>query len=382
MRIVINALPARVGAGVTFYNHFLPALAEVDSKNEYLILLYREQLDRIKVPGRFRTVLVRAPRNFAGRALWEQFVLPFHLARWRVDILYSQANLTSLFAPSKTVVVVTGANPYSPLRLDPWPTRLKHRAIRIASFFSARRATHVVFISNDSRQKIGPLLRIPESRSRVIYYGWKPPSSQPAPESHGDSGDFVLTVSVLWRHKNFKRLMAAFDRLVREKGYGGRLIIAGAVHWADYYESLKAFRDQLPSRARIEFTESVPAETLQRLYANASLFVFPSVEETLGLPLLEAMGAGLPVAASDSTLGNRSSAQYFSPSREICGDAAVYFDPFDEGSIRDAMWNLLSDPALSNVLRERGKERVKQFTWQRTAQETAALFEELGGSKS
>ena len=82
-RVVINALPARVGAGVTFYNNFLPALAAVDDETEYMVLLYPEQMERFRsIPDRFKKIAVRAPRNFAGRVLWEQFVLPFHLAAW------------------------------------------------------------------------------------------------------------------------------------------------------------------------------------------------------------------------------------------------------------------------------------------------------------
>ena len=380
MRIVINALPARVGAGVTFYHHFLPELGKVDPKNEYIILLYSDQAERFtNIPPQFRKVVVRAPRNFAGRALWEQFVLPIYLAIWRADILYSQGNFTTLFAPCKTVVVITGANPYSSLRVDPWQSRLKHRLIALASLLSARRATRIVFISYDARENIRELLGVPMSQTAVVYYGWSP-DENPSQPAGRDRGGYILTVSVLWRHKNFERLMKAFDELVRIDRYRGRLVIAGAVHSVPYYESLKALRDSLPSADRIEFTEAVSSERLRSLYASASLFVFPSVEETLGLPLLEAMGAGLPIAASDCTLAGRNGARYFSPSREICGDAAVYFNPFDETSIRAAMRALVSDPLLAKRLAERGPARVQQFTWERTARETATIFNDIGAA--
>lgn len=377
MKIAINALPARLGAGVTFYRNFLPALGAIESDHEYVVLLHKEQASLFpSIPERFeRRFVSGAPANFAARSVWEQAVLPFLLKKWNVDVLYSQGNLTSLFAPCRKVVVVTGSNPYSPLKLEPFASRLKHRFIALASFLSARTATRFVFLSQDSREKIGPKLRLPESRTGVIYYGWTPlQNGSEDPRFQFD--DYVLSVSVLYRHKNLERLMRAFDRLVKASGYRGKLILAGAVHSRSYYQKLLVIRNSLPAREQIVFTESVSPEGLAHLYRNARLFVFPSVEETFGLPLVEAMSAGLPIAASDCRLAPGGE-KYFNPFREIAGDAADYFDPFDEDSIHLAMQRLLGDEARGRELGRRARKRAADFGWDRTARGTADLFDEI-----
>ena len=106
------------------------------------------------------------------------------------------------------------------------------------------------------------------------------------------------------------------------------------------------------------------------------MFVIPSVEETFGLPLVEAMGAGLPIAASDCRLA-ADGGKYFNPFREIAGDAAEYFNPLDETSISRLMQRLLSDPALCKNLAERARARVTRFGWHRTARDTVKLFNEM-----
>jgi len=176
MKIAINILHAYLGAGVTFYRNFLPALAAIDREHEYLVILREDQLALFpSIPDRFELRIVsNALKNLALRALWEQTVLPFLLRRWKVELLYSQGNFTSLFARCSKVMVITGSSPYSPMKLEPFPIRVKQRLIGVASFLSARAATRVVFLSQDSCEKIGRTLQLPKSKTAVIYYGWTP----------------------------------------------------------------------------------------------------------------------------------------------------------------------------------------------------------------
>ena len=381
MKIAINALSARLGAGVTFYRNFLPALGAFDKEHDYIVLLHKDQASLFpSIPERFeRRFVPGAPANFGARSVWEQTVLPFLLRKWGVDVLYSQGNFTSLFAPCSKVVVITGSNPYSPMKLEPFASRMKHRAIGFASFLSARRASHVVFLSQDSREKIGRKLRLPQTMTSVVYYGCTPLENDPEP-GRFRFDDYVLTASVLYRHKNLERLMRAFARLVAASSYGGKLVIAGAVHSDSYYRELLLLRDSLPVRDQIELTGSVSSGELAHLYRNARLFVFPSVEETFGLPLVEAMSAGLPIVASDCRIAEGGE-KYFNPFREIAGDAADYFNPFDEESICAAMLRLLSDAERSRDLSERAPERAAQFGWDRTARGTAEVFQLIARQK-
>jgi glycosyltransferase involved in cell wall biosynthesis len=353
-----------------FYRNFLPELARVKNGHEVLVLVRLEQRDVIAaVPPEFQTVALEgAPSNFLARFVWEQVVLPRWLRENRIDVLYAQQT-TALFAQCKRVLSITGANPYSALDFDfNVVDRVKHHAVRLVGKVSARVADRVLFISENSRSLIAPRLKS-ERKTTVVPYGVRLPEERLMVQC---DDDFILTVSVLWPHKNYERLMHGFDLLVRQ-GYSGRLIIAGAAHDTRYATRLYTYRDNLRCRQQIVFTDRLSAEQLDELYRRARMFVFPSLEETQGLPLLEAMSYGLPIAASDCSLSPQGQ-QCFSPFREFAGDAAIYFDPFKPEAIAAAMSSLLNDPAGCVELGVRGRERAAEFSWRRTAEETLRVF--------
>jgi glycosyltransferase involved in cell wall biosynthesis len=373
MKVAINAMSANIGSGPGFYTRVLPALAALNDGNEYVVLFRDDQQELIaQVPETFQTLVFTGLSNsFLVRTFWEQFVLPFVLNKHKIDVLLSDGNTTSLMAPCKNVMVVTNATPYSRIGLRyPLGFSIKMRLIRWASILSARVCDAVVFISEDSRERIAPVLRIPFERTEVVYYGFVPEPLQagPVPE-----GKYILTVSLLREHKNLERLMLAFAQLVERGDYDGKLVIAGAEADPVYTANLHRLRDRLAIREHIEFTGRVSNEQLGALYRGAQLFVFPSLEETLGMPLLEAMGYGLPIAASAGDLSPQ--AQHcFLPFRELAGDAAVYFDPYDPRAMADAMAALLKDPEHAADLGRRGAVRVREFSWTRTASELSSVF--------
>jgi len=379
MKIAINALSARVGSGPTFFNNFLPALMANDHHNEYCVILGEAQTrDLVELPERLEQRIIKhVPQNPIARVLWEQMVLPLYLRKWRIDLLYSTGNITSLLAACDTVVVFTNSNPFSPLQLD-WSglDKIKHLLLRQFSKLSAWKAEKVIFISENSRDLICRRLSMPAAKTDVIYYGWTP-FQQSSANGFAHLDDYILFVSVLMPHKNIEKLMRAFDLLVERHKYPGTLAIVGSVVSEKYYRRLLEVAETLKHRKQIHFTGRVTNEELAAFYKHARLFVLPSVEETLGIPLQEAMGWGVPIATADCRLSQGNEA-CFNPFREICGPAADYFNPFDEASICDSMERLLSDADYRRRLAAMGKERVKQFTWDSTARATLAIFEQLG----
>jgi glycosyltransferase involved in cell wall biosynthesis len=373
MRVAINAMSANIGSGPGFYSRVLPALAALNDGNEYVVLFRDDQQELIaQVPEKFQTLVFKGlSKSFLVRTFWDQIVLPFILNKHRIDVLLSDGNTTSLMAPCKNVMVVTNATPYSRIGLKyPLGFSIKMRLIRWASILSARVCDAVVFISNDSRDRITPLLGIPPERTEVVYYGFVP---EPIAQDPVPAGQYILTVSLLREHKNLERLMLAFAQIVQRGDYEGKLVIAGAEADPAYTANLHALRDRLAVRDHIEFTGRVSNEQLAALYRGAQLFVFPSLEETLGMPLMEAMGYGLPIAASAGDLSPQAQ-QCFLPFRELAGDAAVYFDPYDPQGMADAMTALLKDPERAADLGRKGAVRVREFSWTRTAAELSSVF--------
>jgi glycosyltransferase involved in cell wall biosynthesis len=169
----------------------------------------------------------------------------------------------------------------------------------------------------------------------------------------------VLSLSAKRPHKNLSALIAALGAIPAERR--PLLVLPGYETWHER---------ELRERARaagvagdVRFLGWVSGAELEGLWAIASAFVFPSLYEGFGLPVLEAMARGVPVACSNA-----------SSLPEVAGEAALLFDPHDERAIAAAVQSLLSDAALAERLRERGHARVREFTWERTARLTLASY--------
>lgn len=378
MRIAINLLASKWGSGLAVNKYFLPALATNDTSNEYLVIVGAEQTKLIAaIPESFQKRVVKNVQSYPARLLWEQLVLPFYLRKWKIDALYTLGNITSLFAGCDTVVGLTNANPFSSLGLkQALPERFKGFLLRSFSILSAKKASRLIFLSRNSRDLICQKFSLPVDKTEVTYYGWTPFAADGGGQKPDLPPEYVLTVSVLWPYKNIERLMKAFDLYVERHGFSGSLVIAGSAGTQAYYESLLRLRETLPHGQRIIFTGKLALEDVAPFYKRARLFMLPSVEETLGLPLVEAMGCGIPVAAADCSL-EKGMEHCFNPFREVCREAADYFNPFDEESICESMRRVLSDSKYRERLVASGLERVKSFSWELMARQTIDLFATL-----
>jgi len=379
IRVAINALSGRVGAGVTGFSRLLPALSRLDSQDEFHIFVSRSQpVIHRAIPPNFHPHIVSFdPRNLVARVLFEQLVLPIMLLRWRIDVLYSVGNITSLLAPCKVVLMVGNANPYSHLKFE-WSRseRVRNRLIRLLSTLSAWRADKIQFLSENSRDHLSCRLGIPANRTSVIYYGFAPVQVDSGSESGGMRGvppRFILTVSTLAPHKNIERLMSAFSLLVERYRYSGALVIVGAPAFSEYAKRLEDLRLTLACKERILLLGEIADAALPAYFQAADAFVSVSLEETLGLPVIEAMGYGTPVVAGKCPQDGR---VYFNPFVEVCGDAAAYCNPLEVESIAEALHSVVTDPGRREFLRQQGLLRARDFDWTVTARRLHQLFRE------
>jgi glycosyltransferase involved in cell wall biosynthesis len=235
-----------------------------------------------------------------------------------------------------------------------------------------------VFVSETSARVMAPRMAAPPGRVRVVPYGWRPvdPVARTAGPTLPDR--YVLTVGELLEHKNVETLLHAFQRLVDARGYRGDLVIVGGRPPSSrrYVRSLEALRARLPCAGRIRFVGARRPDVLAGVYRRADLFVLPSLEETFGLPLVEAMGAAVPVAVGDWRLAPGGEAGRTNVGPEICGDAAELFDPTDPESMADAMWRVLADPGRRDELARAGPARARTFSWERAAGAMLEIFDE------
>lgn len=242
-------------------------------------------------------------------------------------------------------------------------SRLKRTYIKWLVARSIRVADHVLTISEHTKSDIVARFDIDESDITVVPLG--PGSGRRSVGGEPPvSGPYILFVGAVRRHKNIRTLIEGFQAYRRRFQDDLSLVIAGTPEPTYRAELDTVVADRY--REDVHFLGHVDEGTVARLYDGASAFVFPSLYEGFGLPPLEAMAYDTPVIASD-----RASIP------EVVDDAGVYFDPDSPLALADTLTEVLSDANLRERLVGRGRERVSEFSWERTAHETLAVYERL-----
>ena len=233
-----------------------------------------------------------------------------------------------------------------------------------------RRATAIIAVSETTRRDLCRRYGVSAERVYVVPEApaphFRPPPAwqvQRVRQHYGLPPRYLLTVGTIEPRKNFTRLLRAFESLAT-RGLVDALVIAGQRGWlaGSFFQALA----ESPVRNQVHLLGYVPDEDLPALYAGATLFVLPSLYEGFGLPLLEAMACGTPVAAA------RAGAL-----PEVGGDAAWYFDPHTVEAIEEALHRCLTDTTLRQELIQRGRVRAARFSWQTTAQRTAEVYAQV-----
>ncbi len=224
---------------------------------------------------------------------------------------------------------------------------------------AAARSDLIIAVSRFTARQVTGLLGVEESRVRVVHHGVRPPAVAAAAREK-----IILHVGAIQHRKNIARLVEAFERVDRD----WQLVLAGSNGFDS--AGILARIAQSPSRERIRVLGYVSTSELANWYARAMLFAFPSLDEGFGMPVLEAMAAGVPVLAS-----NRSAIP------EVAGDAAWLVDPEQTEEMANALVALTGDPARRADLSARGLERANRFTWDETIQKTWQVYLELAGGK-
>ncbi len=233
-----------------------------------------------------------------------------------------------------------------------------------------RRADAIVTVSESSKRDIVQQYGLDPAKVHVIYEAAAPEFAPAPPEAvtraqerYGLPERFALHVGTIEPRKNLTRLVEALQRL-RDRGLIIPLVVVGGKGWL--YEGFFQRLEELEVRHDTHFPGYVAAEDLPAVYSAATLTVVPSVYEGFGLPVLEAMSCGVPVACSD-----RSSLP------EVGGDAALYFDPYDEEAMAEAIAALWTQPTRAEALGAAGREQAGRFSWQRAAEQTLAVYDRL-----
>jgi glycosyltransferase involved in cell wall biosynthesis len=358
-RVGINALyliPGGVGGTEIYLRELLAAMARLDTdndtKNEYFVFTNMETgADLVPRQANFhwKPQAIHARRRPA-RILWEQIVLPIEASRYRLDVLFNPGFTAPVLAPCPCVTV------FHDLQHKRHPEYFRWFDLpfwRLLLWASAHRSRTLIAPSEATREDLFRYYPFTRGRVTVIPHGvdqafFALDRSKIEP--------YVLCVSTLHPHKNLERLIRAYARKQRDF----KLVIAGmrGFHSAAL-EALIAdlgCGEKSGSPSSVQLTGWIPRDELMRLYAGARAFIYPSTFEGFGMPVLEAMAAGIPVACSD-----------IPPLREVAGDAALFFDPSDDDAVAAALDRIASDETLRRELSQAGPLRARGFTWEHAA---------------
>jgi glycosyltransferase involved in cell wall biosynthesis len=356
LRLGVNALyliPGGVGGTEIYLRSLLAALAEIDHRNRYFVFTNRETgADLVPRQPNFSALPqpVRAVSRPA-RILWEQAALPPAAARLRLDALFNPGFTAPLACPCPQVTVFHDLQHKRHAEYFRWFDR---PFWNFFLFWSAHVSRLILAVSEATAADLRRHYRLPASKVRVAPHGVG--AEFFAIARRREPEPFLLAVSTLHPHKNLDGLLRAFAEF-RVQRPGFRLVVCGLHGFAS--GALHELRDSLGLEGAVDFPGWIPRERLLDLFARAWAFIYPSTFEGFGLPVLEALAAGVPCACSG-----------IEPLASLAGDAALQFDPFDGAAIVQALVRIVEDEPLRRRLGEAGPRRAAQFSWRAAAEST------------
>jgi glycosyltransferase involved in cell wall biosynthesis len=377
MRIAVdigNALDP--GSGHKSYvESLLQALAEIDHENEFILWAafwggFPDRMRRMRLPDRFRVLAYRIPQRLLLPT--EYFLrLPIQISllkRARVDLYHGACGVLPISGHIKCVATMHHVG--GDIEDKSWWSRLYYDSQTRATIHKADR---LIAISESTRQTLITQYGVSPERVVRIYYGGAPSEFKAAPASlerlpQGIRAPFLLFVSSICERKNLEVLIEAF-RIVKNspEGKNHQLVFVGKP--TSYIDRLRSLVHTLQLDGDVLFIDYLSPLQLNVVYRRASLLTYPSKLEGFGLPPLEAMACGTPVVASNATC-----------LPEIIGDAGLLVDPNSPEQMAQAIVSILRDNDLSSELRARGFKRVNEFSWEKAARETLAVYRATCGS--
>lgn len=378
-RILLNALASSAGGGITYLQNVLPRLAEGSQENQYLALVPPERLQAYK---RFESTRVKVETmpsagGTLGRLLLEQTRLRGIIRRHKIDVLISLGNFALLASPIPQILFNRNDLYFSrefehDLKSRKQTAalaahRLKACLARVSINQAQINVTPTAAFAEKIRQRDG----LSKSQFEVLHFGFDPkiftaareplPAVSAAKLKPRENCRRLLYVSHYNYYRNFETLIRALpaikSELKRQTGEDVQLVLTtdiqrGAIYGGYDATAAAELIEQLGLRGDLAMLGTVKYGQLHQLYQLCDAFVCPSYSESFGHPLVEAMASGLPVIAARLPVH-----------QEVCGEAAVYFEVFDEAGLADQCVRVLADQHLSGRLKAKGVERSQQFSW-------------------
>ncbi len=352
--------------GVDNYRYFLTLGMLAEGRGHQIVLF----TDKAGLPPELEKSGAEVVRINLPLIIWETIGLPVSAPPRRIDLFHFHRHHIPFIRPFRTVTTVHDIAYYR------FPTMYRQRRrhmLKHCIAHAVKVADRIIVHSDAVRDDLVHFLKVPRERIVRIYCGFDPQflwgdsnleDSRQFLNRLGIHGSFILSVATLQPRKNLRRLLEAYAGMEETLRDRCRLLLIGGNEGE--LDALKEACRTLGIQRHVDMPGFLPSEELRGLYRQASCFVFPSLHEGFGFPLLEAMASGCPACASR-----------ISSLPEVGGDAVLYFNPYSVEDIRRSVQTLLTDEGQSKRLREKGLRRARLFSWKQATRTTLELFEEV-----
>lgn len=382
MRIAINALGSilKDTGGKNYLINFIKNIKKIDNDNEYFLFLShpKENIFELNGKDRFKVVYIKgSSASPYAKVFFEQFILPLYLIKYKIDVVYFPGNYISVFTNKPTLLFIQSV-------LDFYVSKdisiIKRLYRQLLLRISIRKAKKIIAPSIYAKDLIMQNFKIDSSKIDVVYHGIDRElfnnkiSSEEFKKGiellkkYGINKNYILYVAALWDYKNHEKLIIAFEKLVNQKEKDLMLVLIGSGLGTnkDYLDYIYNLPEKLGIKEEVIFIDNIELYELSLFYKMAQVFVFPSLCESFGFPVIEAMSCGIPVICSNS---------FALP--EITGDAAILINSEYEAEILKAMDSVLSSDSLIEELKEKSVKRAELFSWEKSVSKTLNILNNL-----
>lgn len=362
MKIVIDARELRTSSG-RYVERLLHYLQKIDKRHDYAVLLKPKDIDGWQ-PTNKRFSVVACPHKEFTFA--EQIAMRKQLKHLKPDLVHFAFTQQPVLYRGNTLTTVhdlTTARFDNPAK-NWFVFRLKRLVYRGVIKIVARKSRALITPSEYVKEDLARFARINSRKITVTLEAADPLADKAQPVDDLQDTQFIMYVGRPNPHKNLNRLVAAFA-IIKKTNPDLKLVLVGKTD--SNYRQLARYVKKLGIED-VVFTGFLPDAQVRWLYEHTAAYVFPSLSEGFGLPALEAMVHGAPVASSNATC-----------LPEVYGDAALYFDPYDPQAMAKTIDQIISSEQQTKELVSLGKKRAASFSWERMANQTLALYSELLG---
>jgi len=330
------------------------ALMSADKKNEYIIFFKKTPEKKPELPGKWKIEVLGEGRFWLDRLSKKE----------SCDIYIFNTPVLPFFWKPKRSLTITLDYPYKYLSAKNWRERFFRIFLGWYHGRSMKRSSHILAVSNSTKQDTKKFFGIPEEKISVIYHGYTDICK--VSETSLDLPDnFFFFAGTIKERKNVFNIIRAFEVFIRKDS--DYKFVVGGKNEGVYYEKILNYTKSKKIEDKIIFLGHLNESELSFVYKKAKALIFPSIVEGTGFPILEAMSCGLPVITSN----------IFGPAELGANGGAVLVDPYDPEAIFEAMKKIAYDKEYVRVLKEKGIEQASRFSWINTGKETLDLIEKI-----